>query len=79
MKIRVLLFGATADIAGFREAQLEIETGSKVSDVLALMAKDHPFLRSHKVLFSANQSYVASNYTVEENDEIAIFTPVSGG
>lgn len=38
-----------------------------------------PGLASHKLLYSVNQSYAAGGERLKSDDELAIFTAVSGG
>ena len=77
MSINVLFFGSTADIVGTRA--ITIETPATTADLLTLLERDHPRLASAKLLISINQEYAAGDAAINDNDEVAIFTAVSGG
>jgi molybdopterin converting factor small subunit len=79
MAVRVLFFGATADIVGVRSRPLDVGANATASQVVDQLASDHPALRRHKLLFSVNQEYVSGDVTLNDGDEIGIFTAVSGG
>lgn len=73
---KVLFFGATADIVGSRE----IDRSSRdSSQLLAELIAEYPRLGGHKLLLSVNQAYVAGDTPLNDDDEVAIFTAVSGG
>ena len=78
MSVKVLFFGATADIVGCRQLMLEREA-STASRLVEDLVSDHPALASHKLLISINQQYATGNQTVRDGDVVAIFTAVSGG
>ncbi|MBK8304012.1 MAG: MoaD/ThiS family protein [Pyrinomonadaceae bacterium] len=79
MKIQVLFFGATADIAGQRRIELELPAASKAADIFEKLVSDHPPLAKHRLHFSVNQQYAAGDEILRDGDELAIFTAVSGG
>ena len=78
MSIRVIFFGAAADLIGERELTVErnaTTAGEFLKDILA----KHPTLAASRLLMSVNQEYAAAGTPVSDGDEIAIFTLVSGG
>jgi len=77
--IRVLFFGATAAITGSKELVLQIENGAKAVSAVEQLKDRFPELKNHKLLFAVNQEYSPNNYQLKDGDELAIFTPVSGG
>ena len=79
MKIKVLFFGVTADAANKREIQVEMPTGSNINDTNLSVAEEYPTLKHHKLLFAVNQEYCSSDQILNDGDELAIFTAVSGG
>ncbi len=79
MYVRVLFFGATYGAAGTRELQLQIDDGKLSREVFDEVLRQHPKLRTHKLLFSVNQEYASGREILTEGDELAIFTAVSGG
>ena len=83
MQVKVLFFGATADSAGLREAEIELRDGSNAQDALAQIMGAFEGLRaSHsesQLHFSINQEYSDGTETIRDGDELAVFTAVSGG
>jgi molybdopterin converting factor small subunit len=79
MKVRVLFFGATAAVVGTREAFIDMSVGSNVGAVVDQVLSTHPALNNQKLLFSVNQEYADAARRISDGDELAIFTPVSGG
>ena len=79
MRVRVLFFGATAALVGSREVEATISEKDSPVDVLERFAATHPELRSHRFLFAVNEEYAAEDSLLKDGDELAIFTPVSGG
>ncbi len=78
MTTRVLFFGATADIVGARELAFDAE-GRSATELLQMIVGAHPRLSSHRLLISVNQEFASNETRVDDGDEVAIFTAVSGG
>lgn len=81
MHVRVRLFASFAEIARWREKDVELPDGATAGDVLALLRKG-PLLvlpRTAKPLLSVNRAHVPPDHPVHDGDEVAIFPPVSGG
>jgi molybdopterin converting factor subunit 1 len=79
MKIKVLFFGQTAEIVGNRELEIAIPQSKMASDAFDEVLKKFPDLKSNKLLFSINQEYSKGDEILNEGDELAVFTAVSGG
>ncbi len=79
MKVSVLFFGATADVIGEREINLEFSDHAKASDAFSEIVNKFPRLANHKLLFAVNQEYASGDEIVKDGDELAVFTAVSGG
>lgn len=77
--LTVLFFGATAEAAGKRSMLLEMPHGASSGDALEELLRLCPGLASHKLLYSINQSYAAGTERLKSDDELAVFTAVSGG
>jgi molybdopterin converting factor small subunit len=77
--LTVLFFGATADAAGRRATQLEMPHGASSGEALEKLLRLYPGLASHKLLYSVNQSYAGGSEHLKSDDELAVFTAVSGG
>ena len=77
--VKILFFGATADAAGTREEPLELNNVSNVGDAVNILLDRYPSLSRHKLLVAVNEEYVSPETALNEGDELAIFTAVSGG
>lgn len=79
MKIAVLFFGATLDITVERRVYIELPLDAKAGDAFQKLVGDYPLLAKHRLLFSVNQQYATGDELLNDGDELAIFTAVSGG
>lgn len=79
MKLNVLFFGAAADAARRRGAELELKPGSNAETAFSKIVETYPRLRDHKLLFAVNQEYTGGDALLKDGDEFAVFTAVSGG
>lgn len=79
MQIKVLFFGATADIAGKRFEELQIKEGATAKAVLAELFSRFPPLAAQKLHISIDQEYAREDSIVKSGNEVAVFTAVSGG
>lgn len=77
--LTVLFFGATAEAAERRSMRLEMPCGASSGDALQELLRRYPGLASHKLLYSINQSYAGGSERLKSDDELAVFTAVSGG
>jgi molybdopterin synthase sulfur carrier subunit len=76
MSVSVLFFGATADVVGSRKVETLAATSTQLLENILL---EYPGLASHKLLVSVNQEYASDTVILNDGDEVAIFTAVSGG
>jgi molybdopterin converting factor small subunit len=79
MKVQVLFFGATAEAVGEREIEIDLETQTKAAAAFKQIVSAYPNLQKHSLLFAVNQEYANGDETLNTDDELAIFTAVSGG
>lgn len=79
MKITVLFFGQTAEIIGEREVEMSFDEPMIASVVFAEIIEKYPKLSENKLLFAVNQTYATGDEIINNGDELAIFTAVSGG
>jgi len=79
MNVTVLFFGATAEAAGKRCVDVAVDDAATSREVFDTVLKDYPSLASHKLLFAVNQEYATGEEKLSPNDELAVFTAVSGG
>ena len=79
MVVNILFFGSTAEIAGTRNLDRHGEDEETVSDLISKLFRDYPALEKHKLLIAVNEQYADPDTILNDGDEIAIFTAVSGG
>ena len=79
MSVRVLFFGATANITGTRQIEVELPDTVKAQQIFDQLLANFPELAAHRLLFSVNQQYASGSEPLSDGDELAIFTAVSGG
>ena len=79
LKVKVLFFGATADVIGQRFMDVEVPDESVARTAFEQIVNNFPKLKQHKLLFSINQNYAAGDERLKGGDELAVFTAVSGG
>jgi len=78
--IKVLLFGAAADRAGTREAEVSAEA-TTLDEFWPLLEERHPGLSPMRdtLAFAVNGEYARGGDRVSPGDEVAVLPPVSGG
>jgi molybdopterin synthase catalytic subunit len=81
VNIRVLFFGAARDAVEANQLDLALEAPATVASAFQSLksrfSKLERFGRS--LLFAVNQEYATPDTQLQENDELAVFPPVSGG
>ena len=81
VKVRVLFFGAARDVVDQNPLEISIAAPATVSTAFqSLVAKFSELERfGRSLLFAVNQEYASPDTVLKENDELAVFPPVSGG
>jgi len=79
MNVRILFFGATADAASKRFVDLYFADAVTAAEAVESITNANPKLGHHKLLFAINQKYLPAETLLQDGDELAIFTAVSGG
>jgi MoaE-MoaD fusion protein len=79
--IRVLFFGAARDVVDSNPLELSVEAPATVGGAFRqLVAQFAPLERfGRSLLFAVNQEYATPDTQLKDNDELAVFPPVSGG
>jgi molybdopterin synthase catalytic subunit len=79
--IRVLFFGAARDVVDQNPLSLSVEGTATVSVAFQQLVKQFAGLAGfgRSLLFAVNQEYATLDTDLKDNDELAIFPPVSGG
>ena len=81
MRVRVLYFGVLKDVAGQGRAEMELEEGASVADLLIQhrglgMAAGSVW---DSIAVAVNQEYARISDVLKDGDEVALLPPVSGG
>ena len=81
VNIRVLFFGAARDAVEANQLELAVEAPATVQSAFqSLKARFEKLERfGRSLLFAVNQEYATPDTQLKENDELAVFPPVSGG
>jgi molybdopterin synthase catalytic subunit len=81
MRVRVLFFGVLKDIYRRSEDSVELDSGAKISDLVAhyrsLAPEKNGIFQS--LAIARNQQYASAGDPLQDGDEIALLPPVSGG
>ncbi len=80
-QVSVLFFATFRDIAGRRQATLELTEGARVADLRRLLGETFPgmALTVGNALVAINREYAFDDDPLPEGAEVAVFPPVSGG
>lgn len=79
MNVRLIFFAAAADSAKTRSTEVQLPEGSRIMHLGKFVVAEYPPLQNHKLIYAVNQQYVSPNQVLNDGDEVAVFTPVSGG
>ena len=81
MKIKVLFFASCRDIAGCRDAEIEILEGTTVEAFKRDLLVQYPGLVifSNVLSVAVNTEYAVDSTVLRAGDEVALIPPVSGG
>lgn len=79
--IRVLFFGAARDVVDHNPLSLSLDADTSVAEAFQQLVQKYPDLSrfGRSLLFAVNQEYATLDTDLTNNDELAIFPPVSGG
>lgn len=80
MKIEVLFFGMSRDLAGKGSTALEVASQTDVQRLKSILSKEFPmFSKMESFAIAINESYAEDKIVLSEGDVVAIIPPVSGG
>ena len=81
VSIRVLFFGAARDAVEANELDISVDSPATVSSAFRKLVTQFSHLErfGRSLLFAVNQEYATPDTVLKENDELAVFPPVSGG
>lgn len=79
MKIKLVAYGIARDILDQKHIEFEL-VGSKVSDLKQELFQQYPkFEELKSIRFAINDSYTDETEVINEDDEVILIPPVSGG
>lgn len=80
-KVNLLFFATLKDLAGTRKTEIELEPGTKVSQLKSSLLEHFPKLQPalSSMMISINREDAFDQDEIPEGAEIAFFPPVSGG
>jgi sulfur-carrier protein len=81
MRIKVRFFASLRERLGRSEVICEVPPHATVSMVWEVLLCEHPELAAieRSLAFAVAQEYVDKGHPLQDNDELAIIPPVSGG
>ena len=81
MQVEIRLFATLKDKAGQDRIQVDVAEPATVAALSVAIGEKYPQLVAglNASIVSVNQAFASDDTAVNENDEIAIFPPVSGG
>ena len=80
MNIKILLFGVTRDIVGSSTLEMDLPEEQSVGDMMLSIRTQYPAINDlNSLLVAVNSEYVDESQVLNQNDEIALIPPVSGG
>ena len=81
--MKIKYFAWIKDITNLEEEVINLNQAKNLDDLKTYIIEKYPDLKKHMIKevlrFAINQEYAVNNTTLNEEDEIAIFPPVSGG
>lgn len=80
MTVTVLLFASYADAVGRSAIELDVQSGTTVSDVIErVRAMGDPARLPSSPLVAVNEQYSSCEHRLRDGDEVALIPPVAGG
>ncbi len=80
MNIRILAFGIAREIFGSSQIELSVNDKASIADLKKELEKKFPRLgQLASYMVAQNSNYAENGSPVQQQDEIAIIPPVSGG
>ena len=81
--MKIKYFAWIKDITNLEEEEINLNQAKNLDELKTYIIKKYPDLKKHMIKeilrFAINQEYAVDNTNLNNEDEIAIFPPVSGG
>jgi molybdopterin synthase sulfur carrier subunit len=75
-----MYFASFGEITGLKEEEIRIPVGSRVEELMEAVKELHSQLQDiERILVAVNGKFAEPGLTLEEEDIVALFPPVSGG
>lgn len=76
MSLKVIMFGKLVDIAG---NSVSVDEAKDTDSLVSSLNKTYPALATTKYVIAVNKKVINQNTTLDNNSEIALLPPFSGG
>ena len=81
--MKIKYFAWIKDITNLEQEEINLSKAKNLDELKTYIIEKYPDLKKHMIKeilrFAINQEYAVDNTNLNEEDEIAIFPPVSGG
>ena len=81
--MKIKYFAWIKDITNLEEEEINLNEAKNLDELKTYIIEKYPDLKKHMIKeilrFAINQEYAIDNTNLNNEDEIAIFPPVSGG
>ena len=81
--MKIKYFAWIKDITNLEEEEINLNEAKNLNELKTYIIEKYPDLKKHMIKeilrFAINQEYAVDNTNLNNEDEIAIFPPVSGG
>jgi|GEM_PF-438007 len=79
MKVAIRFFARCREIVGEHRKELDVPPGTRLQDLIARLKEAYPELKHEQLRAAVNHCSADPTAQLHEQDEVAIFPPVSGG
>jgi molybdopterin synthase sulfur carrier subunit len=80
MQIKIHYFGIYKELTKKEIETVELEEGTDTNSLLKFLKIKYPILEKYpEIIISLNYRYCSKSCMLNNNDEVAIMSPVSGG